>query len=64
MGAIGLNGAANKVNEPTDRTTVAPAGWAPVNTAAIGALLVGGIGLILGTAPAWPCTPVPGPTPS
>lgn len=51
MGAVGLNGAANQVNDPTDRTTVASAGWArwaPVNAGAIGAHLIGGIGLILG----------------
>lgn len=50
MGAIGLNGAANTVADPTDRTTVASAGWArwaPVNAAAIGAHAIGGIGLIL-----------------
>jgi len=51
MGAIGLNGAANEVNDPTDRSTVASVGWtrwAPVNAAAIGAHVIGGIGLILG----------------
>ncbi len=51
MGAIGLNGAANEVTDPTDRARVASAGWgrwAPVNAAAIGAHLIGGIGLILG----------------
>jgi hypothetical protein len=51
MGAIGLNGAANEVKDPTDRITVASAGWArwaPVNAAAIGAHVIGGIGLIVG----------------
>ena len=51
MGAVGLNGATNEVADPTDRTTVASAGWArwaPVNAVAIGAHLIGGIGLILG----------------
>ena len=51
MGAIGLNGAANEVTDPADRARVASAGWgrwAPVNAAAIGAHLIGGIGLILG----------------
>jgi len=51
MGAIGLNGAANEVTDPSDRARVASAGWgrwAPVNAAAIGAHLIGGIGLILG----------------
>src|ERR1700712_1581726 len=50
MGAIGLNGAANDVDDPTDRAKVASAGWArwaPVNAAAIGAHLIGGVGLIL-----------------
>lgn len=50
MGAIGLNGAANTVSDPTDRTTVTSAGWArwaPINAAAIGAHVIGGIGLIL-----------------
>jgi hypothetical protein len=54
MGAIGLNGAANKVTDPSDRARVASAGWgrwAPVNAAAIGAHLIGGIGLILGNRP-------------
>lgn len=51
MGAIGLNGAANDVDDPTDRAKVASAGWArwaPVNAAAIGTHLIGGVGLILG----------------
>jgi len=50
MGAVGLNGATNEVDDPTDRTKVASAGWArwaPVNAAAIGAHLIGGIGLVL-----------------
>jgi len=50
MGAVGLNGAANDVSDPTDRTRVASAGWArwaPVNAAAIGIHLIGGVGLIL-----------------
>lgn len=50
MGAIGLNGAANDVDDPTDRAKVASAGWArwaPANAAAIGAHLIGGVGLIL-----------------
>ncbi len=51
MGAVGLNGAANDVDDPTDRARAAAAGWArwaPVNAAAIGAHLIGGVGLILG----------------
>ncbi len=50
MGAVGLNGAANDVTDPTDRARVAASGWArwaPVNAAAIGAHLIGGAGLII-----------------
>jgi hypothetical protein len=50
MGAVGLNGAANDVGDVTDRARAASAGWArwaPVNAAAIGAHLIGGVGLIL-----------------
>lgn len=50
MGAIGLNGAANSVTDPNDRTSTASVGWArwaPVNAAAIGAHVIGGIGLIV-----------------
>ena len=49
MGAIGLNGAANRVKDDTDRGSVASAGWArwaPVNAAAIGVHAIGGLGLI------------------
>lgn len=45
MGAVGVNGAAAEVADPTDRARVAAAGWAkwaPVNAAAIGAHLIGG----------------------
>lgn len=45
MGAVGVNGAADAVTDPTDRTPVSAAGWAkwaPVNAAAIGAHLAGG----------------------
>jgi len=45
MGAVGVNGAANDVADPAERTRVASAGWArwtPYNAAAIGAHLVGG----------------------
>ena len=51
MGAVGVNGAANDVADATDRAKVASAGWArwaPVNAAAIGAHVIGGIGLIVG----------------
>jgi hypothetical protein len=45
MGAVGVNGAADAVREPTDRARVAAVGWAkwaPVNAVAIGAHLIGG----------------------
>jgi hypothetical protein len=45
MGAVGVNGAAAAVQQPTDRARVAAAGWgkwAPVNAVAIGAHLIGG----------------------
>jgi hypothetical protein len=48
-GAVGVNGAAAKVADKMERLHVANAGWArwtPVNLAAIGAHLVGGIGLL------------------
>ena len=49
MGAVGLNGAAAAVRDPSDRARVASMGWgkwAPVNAAAIGAHLVGGGGVL------------------
>ncbi|OEJ43603.1 hypothetical protein AR457_05345 [Streptomyces agglomeratus] len=50
MGAIGLNGAANRYGDDELSTArIASAGWAawtPVNAAAIGAHLVGGAGLL------------------
>lgn len=49
MGAVGVNGAAAAVREPTDRARVAAAGWgkwAPVNAVALGAHLIGGAGLL------------------
>lgn len=50
MGAVGLNGATrNAVKEPGLAARIASAGWAawtPVNTAAIGAHLAGGAGLL------------------
>jgi hypothetical protein len=45
MGAVGLNGAAARVDDPRQRARVANAGWdrwTPVNAAGIGAHLVGG----------------------
>lgn len=48
MGAVGLNGAASAATVPADRSRVANAGWAawtPVNLAAIGSFVVGGLQL-------------------
>lgn len=48
-GAVGINGAANDVSDPTERLKVASAGWArwaPVNAVGIGAHLIGAVGLI------------------
>jgi hypothetical protein len=49
MGAVGLNGAAADVEEPTQRLRVANAGWnrwTPVNLAGIAAHVVGGAVLL------------------
>lgn len=49
MGAVGVNGSANDVRDPHERVRVATAGWArwaPVNAAAIGAHLVGAVGML------------------
>ncbi len=49
MGAIGLNGAAAGASKPSERLELSADGWArwaPVNAAAIGAHVVGGLGLI------------------
>lgn len=51
MGAVGLNGATSKAEDPQERLRLASRGWArwaPVNAAAIGANLVGGLGLLGG----------------
>ena len=45
MGAVGLNGAAAQIADPTERARIATQGWkrwAPVNATAVGAHLVGG----------------------
>jgi len=45
MGAVGLNGAAAQISQPTERARIATTGWkrwAPVNATAVGAHLVGG----------------------
>ena len=49
-GAVGINGAAADVSDPTQRLKVANSGWgrwSPVNFAAIGAHVIGGAGLLL-----------------
>lgn len=49
MGAIGLNGAADSVQDPRDRARVAATGWAkwaPANAVAIGAHVIGGAGIL------------------
>jgi hypothetical protein len=46
MGAIGVNGASQVVDDPTDRARVANAAWAkwtPVNAAAIASHVIGGV---------------------
>ncbi|GAA3453952.1 hypothetical protein [Dactylosporangium matsuzakiense] len=51
MGAVGLNGAAAKVEDPRERLAVSSVGWdrwAPVNLAAIGSHLVGAAGILVG----------------
>src|SRR5580692_4696705 len=50
MGAVGVNGASKDVKDPAERAAVASAGWArwaPVNAAAIGAHVVGSVGIFL-----------------
>ena len=50
MGALGVNGAAARVRDPTDRARVAAAGWAtwaPISAVAIGVHLVGATGVLL-----------------
>ncbi|PSK61525.1 hypothetical protein B0E53_06573 [Micromonospora sp. MH33] len=54
MGALGVNGAAAKINDSTQRLPVASAGWArwtPVNAAAIGAHLAGAVGELVTESP-------------
>lgn len=49
MGAVGLIGAAAQAADPTERLELSSRGWArwaPVNAAAIGVHLIGGLGLI------------------
>lgn len=50
MGAVALNGASADVKDPTERSRIAADGWgrwSPVAVGAIGAHLLGGIGLIV-----------------
>ncbi|SCL23643.1 hypothetical protein GA0070624_2774 [Micromonospora rhizosphaerae] len=54
MGALGVNGAAARVDDSTQRLPVASAGWArwtPVNAAAIGAHLAGSVGELVTESP-------------
>ncbi|CCH17246.1 hypothetical protein [Micromonospora lupini] len=54
MGAFGVNGAAAKINDSTQRLPVASAGWSkwtPVNAAAIGAHLAGAVGELVTESP-------------
>lgn len=49
MGAVGVNGASQEVDDPTDRARVANAAWGrwtPVNAAAIAAHLMGSVPLV------------------
>jgi hypothetical protein len=51
MGVVGLNGAASKAKDPTERLRLSSIGWGkwtPVQLAAIAVHGIGGIGLILG----------------
>ncbi len=50
MAAVGVNGAAAQVRDPTDRARVAAGGWAtwaPISAVAIGVHLVGATGVLL-----------------
>jgi len=50
MGLAGVNGAADAVSDPTERPRVAAAGWgrwAPLNFVAVGAHVIGGLGLVI-----------------
>ncbi|MET7835447.1 hypothetical protein [Micromonospora sediminicola] len=54
MGALGVNGAAARIDDTTQRLPVASAGWArwtPVNAAAIGAHLAGAVGELVTESP-------------
>jgi hypothetical protein len=50
MGAVGLNGASRNVSDIDERVRVASSGWArwaPFSATAIGAHVIGGVGLLL-----------------
>jgi hypothetical protein len=50
MGAIGVNKAASEARDPSERTRLSSIGWgawAPVQAAAIGAHLVGSVGMLV-----------------
>ncbi|WFE39433.1 hypothetical protein [Micromonospora sp. WMMD998] len=54
MGALGVNGAAARIDDTTQRLPVASAGWSrwtPVNAAAIGAHLAGAVGELVTETP-------------
>ncbi|WP_446213650.1 hypothetical protein [Micromonospora sp. IBSANI012] len=54
MGALGVNGAAARISDSTQRLPVASAGWSrwtPVNAAAIGAHLAGAVGELATESP-------------
>jgi hypothetical protein len=54
MGALGVNGAAAKINDSSQRLPVASAAWAkwtPMNAAAIGAHLAGAVGELVTESP-------------
>ena len=54
MGALGVNGAAARIDDTTQRLPVASAGWSrwtPVNAAAIGAHLAGAVGELVTESP-------------
>ena len=49
MGAVGLNGAATAAHDPSERTRLSSIGWAawaPVQAVAIGAHLIGSVGML------------------
>ncbi|TDB70404.1 hypothetical protein [Micromonospora sp. KC721] len=54
MGALGVNGAAARISDSTQRLPIASAGWSrwtPVNAAAIGAHLAGAVGELATESP-------------